>query len=199
VLGVPGPDGAVDPVGGEDQVGGRVRGEVAHLGLELELHAEAGTPALQDVEEQLPRHPGEAVAGGGHHRPADVDVDVVPVREGPHDLVVRLGVCLGEALEGRVGEHHAETERVVGPVPLDDGDVVGGVGLLHERGEVEPGRTPADADDPQPPPPSTPAGREPGTRRGVVYHRVSRRPAPDTAGTRARVDPPSGRRLYCAP
>ena len=151
VLGVPGSDRAVDPVGGEDQVRVPVRSEVVHLRLELELDAELGAPALEDVEEPLARHPGEAVAGRGDHGALVVNVDVVPVGEGLGDLVVGLGIGPGEVIEGRVGEDDAEAEGVVGAVPLDDGDVVAGIGLLHERSEVEPGRTPADADDPQPP------------------------------------------------
>src|SRR5439155_1657474 len=35
-----------------------------------------------------------------------------------------------------------------GPVALDDGDVVGGIRLLHEQAEVEPGRAAPDRDDP---------------------------------------------------
>src|SRR2546427_6675136 len=53
-----------------------------------------------------------------------------------------------EGVERGVGEDHPEAEGVVGPVALDDGDVVAGIGLLHQQGEVEPGRTAADRDDP---------------------------------------------------
>jgi hypothetical protein len=76
-----------------------------------------------------------------------VDVDVVPVRERTNELLVRLGIGLGEVVEGGVGEHHAEPEGVVGPVALHHRDVVGGIRLLHEEGEVEAGRPAADADD----------------------------------------------------
>ena len=64
-------------------------------------------------------------------------VDVVPASElAPHggeDLL--LGVL--DTAEGLVGEHHPEAERVVGGVPLPDGDVVPGVQLLGEGREVQ--------------------------------------------------------------
>ena len=147
VLGVERAHRAVHAVGRQDQVGVGVRREVGDLDLELELHAEVRATPLQEVEERLPGHPREAVPGRGHDRAAVVDLDVVPVGERADDLLVGLAVGLRESLEGRVGEHHAESEGVVRAVPLEDGDVVLGVGLLHERGEVESRRPAADADD----------------------------------------------------
>src|SRR3989454_549269 len=147
VLGVAAPHDAVDAVGGEHEVGVRPGAEVADLGLPAEPHAELRAAALQNIEQELPRQAREAVAGGGQHLPPVVDVDVVPVGEVPRDLRVRLGVGVGKGLERRVGEDHAEPERVVAPVALDDEDVVGRIRLLHEQGEVEPGRPAADTDD----------------------------------------------------
>ena len=110
---------------------------------------DAATPAaLQNIEQDLARHACEAVAGRGQDLAAVVDVDVVPVREMARDLGVAFAIGLGHVLERRVGEHDPEPEGVVGPVSLDDGDVVGGVRLLHEQAEVEPGRAPPDRDDP---------------------------------------------------
>ena len=125
-------------------------------------------------------------------------------RRGVISSCVSRSAC-GEVLEGRVGEDDAEAERVVGAVALDDGDVVRGIGLLHEDREVEAGRTAADADDPQPR-----ASFDPGAPGDPVRTRVgddvggsvSPRVAPAgacAAAARARVDPPSERRLYCAP
>jgi len=147
VLGVATPDDAVDAVGGQHEVGVGPGAEVAHLRPEPERHAELDAPTLEDVEQELARKAREAVAGGGQRLAPVVDGDVVPVGEVPRDLRVRLVVGLGEGVEGRVGEDHAEPERVVGPVALNDEDVVGRIGLLHEQREVEPRRPGADTDD----------------------------------------------------
>ena len=115
--------------------------------LEPKRHAERRAAPLENVEQELARHAGEAVARRGQHLAPVVDVDVVPVGEALGDLLRRLAVGLRKPLERRVGEDDAEAEGVVGPVALDDDDVVGGVRLLHEQGEIEPRRTTADADD----------------------------------------------------
>jgi hypothetical protein len=144
VLGIAGAHGTVHAVGHDNQVSVEIGLEVGHLLLEAEPHAEGLAAAVQDVEQPLAAEPREAVAGGGQHLPLVVDVDVVPVGEGFGDLGVGLAVGFGKVLQRGVGEHHAEAEGVVGTVPLDDEDVVGGVGLLHEDGEVEAGRPSAD-------------------------------------------------------
>ena len=69
------------------------------------------------------------------------------MEEGARDRALGVGIRLREVGEGRIGEDDPEAEGIVGPVALDHRDVVGGVGLLHEQGEVEPRRTGADADD----------------------------------------------------
>jgi hypothetical protein len=124
-----------------------VRRQVGDLRLVAQRHAERRAALLEDREQRLPGHAREAVAGGGQHLPAVVDVDVVPVGEGAGDRGVSLRVRLAEVVERRVREHDAEAERVLGPVALHDGDVVRGVGVLHEDREVEPRRAPADGDD----------------------------------------------------
>ena len=50
-------------------------------------------------------------------------------------------------MEQVVPEHHAPPVGQPRRVPLDDGDVVVPVTLLQQDGEVETGRSPADADD----------------------------------------------------
>ena len=148
VLGVLGADQAVDAVGGQHQIGVAIRREIGDVGLEPQGHAQLGAASLEDVEQGLARHPREPVAGGGQNLALIVDVDVVPVREGAGDRLAGGPVGLDEGVERGVGEDHPEAEGVVGPVALDDGDVVAGIGLLHQQGEVEPGRTAADRDDP---------------------------------------------------
>src|SRR6267142_3290767 len=141
-------DGAVDAVGADHQIRVGVSREIADLRLELEPHPELGAATLQDVEQALARDAREAVAPRGQHLATVVDVDGIPVSEAAGDLGVALAIGLGKALERRVGEDDPESERIVGPVPLDDRDVVAGVRLLHEQAEIEPGRTATDRDDP---------------------------------------------------
>ena len=148
LLGVTTADDAVDAVGADHQIRVEVGRGIADLRLEREPHPELGAATLQDVEQALARDAGEAVAPRGQHLAPVVDVDGIPVSEAAGDLDVALAIGLGEALERRVGEDDPEPERIVGPVPLDDREVVAGVRLLHEQAEVEPGRTAADRDDP---------------------------------------------------
>ena len=123
------------------------RFDVLHLLPEGELHAEFGATGLEDGQQALPADAAEAVATGGDGAALEVNVDVVPVVERLDDGGVGLGVGLRQVAERLAGEDHAPAEGVVGAVPLEDGDVVGGVALLHEKGEVQARRTAADARD----------------------------------------------------
>ena len=81
--------------------------------------------------------PAKAVAGA-----ADLDAllmhgDVVPVTEFGADAVERGAVAREELAQCLVGEHHAEAERVVGLVLLDDLDVPIGAALLGQQGEIQ--------------------------------------------------------------
>ena len=92
VLGVPGPDGAVDAVGRDDHVGvtqaqPRQVGVALQLGLESHGHVELGAAFLKDVEQLPARDAGKAVAARRDDAAADVDVDVVPVREAGRDAL----------------------------------------------------------------------------------------------------------------
>ena len=50
-----------------------------------------------------------------------------------------------EVAERLVGEDHAPAERVVGPVALDDHDLVARIAPLHRDREVKPGWSAAEA------------------------------------------------------
>ena len=64
------------------------------------------------------------------------------------DRVGGVAVPFAHVVHRRVGEHHAPAEGVVGPVALDDGDVVRcAPQLLHQQREVQAGGAAADADD----------------------------------------------------
>ncbi len=121
--------------------------EIVHLGLEAHIHPEALGALLEDVEQRLAGESGEAVAARGQDLSLVVDLDVVPVREALGDGLVALAVGLGEVMHGGVGEDHAEAKGVVAAVALEDGDLVGGIGLLQQDGQVQPSRPAADAND----------------------------------------------------
>ena len=142
------PDGRVDPVGADHQVEATERGGVADLAFEVEIYAEPGAAALQNVEQRAPRAAAEAVPAAAHGLAVEDEVDLVPVDEDVADRVVALRVVVAEIVERLVGEHDPEAERVVAPVALEDLDVPVGPGLLREQREVEPRRAAADHRDP---------------------------------------------------
>ena len=146
-LGMKAADAAVDAVGGDDQVGVPVGLEILDLGLELQLDAEAARPGLQDVEQALARDAAKAMAARGDHLAPEVDVDVVPVGKAVEDLGRALRVVGAQVVHGLVGEDDAPAEGVVGPVALDDDDLVGAGAQLHGDREVEPGGPASDAND----------------------------------------------------
>ena len=129
---------AVHAVGREDQVGvARTARGRRPRALNRAARRARAQRSLQDVEQRLPRQAREAVPGRGTISPLIVDLDVVPVGERAADRLVGLAVGLREALQRRVGEDHAPAEGVVRAVALEDGDLVRGVGLLHEEREVQ--------------------------------------------------------------
>jgi hypothetical protein len=120
------PGGRVHPVGGDDEVVPK-RELVGwrRLRQHVYAHPEVCRPVAKDVEQPDPAHGGEAVPAGGDHFTAVVDIDVVPAGElGLHRLVDRPIGMLDPA-ECLVGEHHTETEGVIGRVALPHGDLVG--------------------------------------------------------------------------
>ena len=142
-VGVRGADLGAEAVGGEDQVVRRPQlVGVGRLGAVVHGDAQLGDPLLEDLQQLLARHRGEALAADGERvrGPCGVGerhVDVGPAGEALLHPLVHHPVGALDAPEGLVGEDHAEAERVVGGVALPDGDVVGGVEALHEGGEVE--------------------------------------------------------------
>src|SRR5262249_19045895 len=92
-------------------------------------------------------HRGETLPADGVADPAEMDVDVGPAGEPAGHRRGELGVRVVDAAQRFVGEHHAESERVVRGVALPDGDPVRRVQLLHQGGEIETARAPADNGD----------------------------------------------------
>src|SRR2546430_11474802 len=75
------------------------------------------------------------------------DVNIVPGFEVAGDFRVRYFISFTQIRESSTRKHHAPAERVCRAVAFINGDVVRGVGLLHEDGEVHARRPAAnDAD-----------------------------------------------------
>src|SRR6185295_4750162 len=117
------------------------------LVLELDANPECLRARLQDLEQRFALDPAEPVPGRPQHVAAELDLDVVPACEPARDLRVGFGIGRREVPERRVGEHHAEPERIRGPVALEDHDLVLGRTALDEDAEIQPSRASADTGD----------------------------------------------------
>ena len=71
-------------------------------------------------------------------------VNIVPGRETPGDFSVRFFVSGAQICEGLSGKHDAPAKRVVRSVAFVNGNLMGGIGLFHEDGEIHSGRPAAD-------------------------------------------------------
>ena len=144
-VGVAGADGGVEAVGGEHQV--VVPAEfldVRRHGAEAQVDVELGAAALQQSQQFLAAHRGEALAADGVLLAPEVDVDVGPAGEALGHVLGDHGVGVADSAEGLVAEDDAEAERVACGVAFPDGDLVVRVQLLHEGGEVQSARAAAD-------------------------------------------------------
>src|SRR5262249_16296999 len=63
-------------------------------------------------------------------------IDVVPGFKVARDFRMRRFVRFTQVRQRFAGKHDAPAERVVGPIPFEDGDIVRSIGLLYEDGEV---------------------------------------------------------------
>ena len=114
-------------------------GKVPDLLLPVDLDAERPRPPGQQLQQGLPLDSGEAMPRRPHDGAAVVDLDVLPARRGGGHRLVGLGIGLADVLEGLVGEHHAEAERVLDPVPLVHRHLVARIVALEQDGEIEAG------------------------------------------------------------
>src|SRR4029453_17127270 len=128
-------------------VGARPHGGIDHFGGECERHAETARPPLENAEQLLPAQAGEAVAGRLQDFPPVVDIDVIPVCKRLGDLGMGDRVGFQKIVQSGVGKDDTEAESVVGAVALDDGDLVPGIGPLHQDREIQARRAAADRDD----------------------------------------------------
>ena len=138
---------AVGAVGAHEQV---VIAELRHIRdipAEAKVHANALCALLEDLEKTLSRDGGEAVS----HRPQSLAavpyLNGVPVHGGLGDGVGGLGIALREASHGAFGENHAKAEARVRGVALQHGHFVRRIGSLHQLGEIQARRPPANDPD----------------------------------------------------
>jgi len=141
---VPDADLGVHPVGREHQVVvGAQRIDVGGRGAEVHEHAELAASFLQNLQQLLAAHRGEALAARGVGGPSEVDINVVPLSEALLHARIHRGVGVLDPTERLVAEHDAEPEGVGSRVALPDAHLVAGVQLLDQRRKIQAARSAA--------------------------------------------------------
>jgi hypothetical protein len=105
-------------------------------GGEPEVHAGLLGPLLEQRQQRPAGHRGHAVAAEPPPLAAQPHLDRIPVHAvlGQRAAQHRIGGV--DAVQGGVGEHHAEAERVAGPVALEYGDLTARIAALgQQRGQ----------------------------------------------------------------
>ena len=138
---------AVGAVGRDHQIGVAKRIEARHLTVEQHFHACRARLLLQHAQQRVAAHAAEPMACRRDALAVIVHLDVVPVHEVVGDHPIGLRVRFGNASHGGIREDDAKPERVIRPIALDHANLVFGVGLLHQPGEVETARSAAHTDD----------------------------------------------------
>jgi hypothetical protein len=138
---------AMGAVGAEEEIAIHEIGRIRDGRPEADGDAEVEAAPVEDLEERQSRDARKAVSVNRVLFSAMHHVHVVPGLTFLCDPPVGLLVVLSEERQRAVGEDDAPAERVGWPVALDDGDLVRGIALLEQRGEVEPaGSTSQDVD-----------------------------------------------------
>lgn len=122
MLGVACSHGAVDAVGGDDQIGIGEVVELVDLGLEMQLHAQRAGAILQYQQQFAPSAAAETVAARADRLALEYEIDLIPVGECAGYRLVGLWVLAEESVQGLVGKNDAETKGIVGAVALVDVD-----------------------------------------------------------------------------
>src|ERR1700740_1432644 len=100
------PKAAVNAVGKHDQGGTGEASLVVHLCLEAQAKPGLASPLLQDQEQLPPRAATEAVSADPMHRTAEVDGDIIPIREFLRDATITRRVVFFEIVQRGVGENN---------------------------------------------------------------------------------------------
>ena len=138
------PEAAVDAVRHDHEICVREQALVIHVGFVAQRDAELLRTILQDQQQGAARAAAEAVAADPVLGAPEMDGDVVPIGEFPDDALIARQVVLLEIVQGRVGEHDAEAEGLVGAIALIDRDVGFRPELLQQDREIKPRRAAAD-------------------------------------------------------
>jgi hypothetical protein len=110
----------------------------------MDLNAKLFTSPLQDLQQPNSRDAGKTVAVDRNLFLTIDDIDVVPRFKIARDFRVRRFVSFTQVRKRLSREHDSPSKRVVRAVSFVNGDVVRGVGPLHEDGEVHARRPAAD-------------------------------------------------------
>ena len=140
-------DARIHAVAGDDEVGIGVVLVALRIGVEHQFHTQLFATGLQNIEQMLAPDAHEAVAARADLAALEQQLDVVPVVERLLDFGGGDRIPLAHVVHGRVGEHHAPAEGVIGLVALHHRDVMVRVELLHQQREIQTSRPPADAND----------------------------------------------------
>ena len=126
-------------VRGHDQVVARevVEGD---LRREAQLRADVAGAGLHQPQQGASHDGRHPVAAAADALTLEPDLDLVPVPAVLGQRLTQYRVGLVDPGQRPVGEHHAEPERVVGPVPLEDGHLDRRIRLPDEGGEEQPTR-----------------------------------------------------------
>ena len=139
------PDQTVQPVSANEQIeSGSQRIDIHDFLLKTDRHAELLASPLQNLEQPKTRNAGKAVAMNRNLLAAMNYINVIPGFKAARDFRVRWFIRYAQIAERLAGKHHAPAKRIVRPVAFMDGDVMRGIGLLHQDREVHPGRAAAD-------------------------------------------------------
>lgn len=142
-------DQRVQPVRGNDQIISVELVDGLNLRIEARRDADVDRVLLQEPQQLEPPDRGEADPVDGDAVAAEVQRDVLPALHVRRDRVDRLGVVGAQEFQRLVGEHDAKAPCRVGRVLFEQVDLILGMTLLPEIGEVEPTGPPANHGDPQ--------------------------------------------------
>ena len=124
-----------------------------HLGLETEIDIQFARALLQQHEQLFARDSGKAMAGRYDLLAAIMNSDVVPISKVGADRIRAQGIVGNDVVECFFGEDDAPAERVIRPVTLEHGDIVGRIAQLHADREIKARRTATEARNLHAPPP----------------------------------------------